>query len=711
LKIERTFILAVISLGVTSICSQIILLREFLSVFFGNELVIGVILSNWMILTGIGAYFGKYAVKIKSKFNSILFLMTLLSLLPIVTVFLLSYLRNIVFIAGSMISLIQIWYSSLILLLPLCFINGILFTLFTHTFSEKYGENILSKVYSFESLGSSIGGLVFSLIIVFYFNWYESLVLLCGVNFVVLFFFAHKYSKPYTKYLFVFLLLLLQLSNFIDLDKISRQMLFEGQEILYYKDTPYGKITSTQQNEQKNFFINNVLLFTTNDPTTIEESVHYAMIQHSNPKNVLLISNGIAVNEILKYNVDKIDYVELNPWMIQLEQKFTSDMLNPKVNIINKDARLFIKETRSKYDIILINLPDPLTAQVNRYFTLEFFKELKQKLNDDGVVSTSLISGADYLSKEAYLLNSVLFNTLKQVFENILIVPGLKNYFLASDGKLNINIAEMIQKKGIDNIYVNQYYLDDKILEERSNYILSSINKQVIPNEDFKPVAYYRQLIYWLSYFELNYWILAIGISLVLIFIIIKQNAVTFGLLTGGFSASAVQILLVISFQILYGFVYHAIGFFISIFMAGLALGAINSKFFGKKITLSNYAKVQIFLGVYSLLLPLLFTLLQKFNSYTYIIYLAFGLMTLIVSFLIGAEFAVASQLQKGNMANVASRLYSIDLVGSAFGSLLISAILIPLIGIFHCCLLVAFVNFVSATVSYLNNKKFERFL
>jgi hypothetical protein len=51
-------------LGSTTIIAQILLLREFLTVFNGNELVIGVVLANWMVLTGIGAYLGKYPIRV-----------------------------------------------------------------------------------------------------------------------------------------------------------------------------------------------------------------------------------------------------------------------------------------------------------------------------------------------------------------------------------------------------------------------------------------------------------------------------------------------------------------------------------------------------------------------------------------------------------------------------------------------------------------------
>ena len=51
---------AVAALGMTALATQIILLREFVSVFQGNELVIGVVLAGWMMLTGAGAFLGRF---------------------------------------------------------------------------------------------------------------------------------------------------------------------------------------------------------------------------------------------------------------------------------------------------------------------------------------------------------------------------------------------------------------------------------------------------------------------------------------------------------------------------------------------------------------------------------------------------------------------------------------------------------------------------
>lgn len=105
-------------------------------------------------------------------------------------------------------------------------------------------------------------------------------------------------------------------------------------------------------------------------------------------------------------------------------------MDDEKINIISKDARLFVKGTKQDYDVVIIDLPDPSTAQINRFYTIEFFRELKEKLNKNAVVSLSLISTVNYINEEARQLNSVLYKTLKQVFANVIsgIVVSRNNF-------------------------------------------------------------------------------------------------------------------------------------------------------------------------------------------------------------------------------------------------------------------------------------------
>jgi len=711
IRIEWSLALAVVALGITTIITQIILLREFLSVFYGNELVIGIILANWMILSGVGSLLGRFSTKIKDKISSIIVTLTILSIIPITTVFLLRFFRNSVFDVGSMVGIAQILYTSFLLLLPFCLLSGFSFALFSETISEKYRMNLIPKVYSLESFGSLIGGLVFSFVMIYFFETFQSLLLLMVFNIIVVYILSIRYSKITPRiFLFVLSLVLLVGEFQWNLDEITRKFLFKDQQLLYYKDTPYGNLTITQKGEQKNFYENNALLFSTNDPTMNEEAVHYAMIQHPNPKRVLLISGGISgtIDEILKYNIDKIDYVEINPWLINVGKNYSTTLFNQKVNIINQDARLFVKNTYESYDVVLVNLPDPTTAQLNRYYTVEFFNELKSKLNKDAVVSFGFSSSADYMSEEARQVKSIIYNSLRSVFNNIIIVAGIKDYFLVSNADLDIHIGRMIEQKGINNLYVNKYYLDDTVLEHRNKFILSKLSSSTKLNEDFSPVSYYGQLLLWLSYFGFNYWIAAGIFVIILIITLSRLSPITIGMFTGGFAASSIEVVLLITFQIMYGYVYQMLGIIIMIFMAGLAVGSLYRKKIIRNADINMYVGIQLSIGVYAAVLPLFLLFLKTSTFSAGVLHVAFFLPTFVIAVLIGMEFSIASYIQKGTIASVASQLYGIDLIGSAIGALLMTAFLIPLIGVVNVCFIIGVMNFISGFISFMNRRKYS---
>ncbi|HTY57959.1 MAG TPA: hypothetical protein VMF59_04040, partial [Bacteroidota bacterium] len=91
--------LAVAALGMTSLTTQVILLREFVSVFQGNELVIGAVLASWMMLTGAGAFLGRPAHTLAARRLTPAAALACAGTLPPVTVLILRTMRNVVFTA------------------------------------------------------------------------------------------------------------------------------------------------------------------------------------------------------------------------------------------------------------------------------------------------------------------------------------------------------------------------------------------------------------------------------------------------------------------------------------------------------------------------------------------------------------------------------------------------------------------------------------
>ena len=181
-KREKTIFWSITALGISSIVTQLVLMREFLNIFYGNEVVFGIILGNWLLLTGLGAYFGKYIEKIKRKFNLLIFSQIAIALLPFFTIFIIRILRDIIFLPGELINVFHILLYSFILLLPYCLISGYLLTLACIVFSRKKDEEAIGKVYFIDSIGDILGGLLFSFVLIYFLNPFQMALFIMILN-------------------------------------------------------------------------------------------------------------------------------------------------------------------------------------------------------------------------------------------------------------------------------------------------------------------------------------------------------------------------------------------------------------------------------------------------------------------------------------------------------------------------------------------------
>ncbi len=704
-------ILPVLALGVTTIITQIVLLREFMAVFQGNELILGLILANWMLITGFGAWLGKASPKLNNPETFIFSSLLLLGLIPPALIFLLHYLKNIVFIPGSMPGLSGIFISTFLLLLPFCLLSGYSFSFYSFFISKKFRSNQISRVYTWESLGSLGGGILFSVVLVYFVQSMQILALLLIMNSILVVYLFRQKKKNPGKLFFAFISLLLALTIIIlPTEKYLKHFLYRNQEIQYMKDTPYGNLVITKLGDQLNFYENNNLRFNTLNTISNEENVHYAMVQRPKSKQILVISGAISglFPEIMKYDIKNIDYVELNPWLIKAELSLFPDLPLDSINIIIQDARKYLSKCSKKYDVILINLPPPANVQLNRYYTQEFFRELKAAINPQGIISLSLPSSPNYSGKEEKDLHGLIYHTLKTVFSNVIIIPGEKDYFLSSDGQLSLNIAELIAKNGIENQYVSEYYIDDALLKDRSTVISSKLEHYKQLNTDLNPLAYFKQITYRLSFEKQSVKTIFIFVLFTLLLAIIWLRTITAGMFAAGFSGASMEILLLFSFQILYGYVYLMTAIIITVFMAGIALGAHPGIFLNRKKSIRMFIKLEILLVLLSLIFPFLILLFKTISLHHIFEQFVFLIFTFAFSFLVGMLFSSASYLQAGKTAKASAKIYSSDLLGGAFGALLVSGFLLPTLGLWETAFLTASVCMLAAGFSWFKRKDFQ---
>jgi predicted membrane-bound spermidine synthase len=744
MKSHRSLIIKILlfNLGMVAMATQVIMIREALAIFHGNELVIGLFLGIWMLLTAGGAFIAILSSKFKVQSSGRSFisptfnrqstidnrqstintesppprfpatLLILLAFLPMSTLFLLVILRFTFVPAGIMPGLGLTALVILLALMPFCIVSGMLFPILVQQLSSLKEKNLLHEGYALDSAGSILGGLLFSMVFIFALPPYESLVtltLFCLFVFMILAWIGRR------KALALSILLIGILITFINsrfepasfLDKLQ----FNKQEVVEIKSSPYGMIAVTRIG--KNFFLfeNGNQVSLGDDPVNREESVHYAMLLHPLPQKVLLISGGASgsIDEILKYPVSGIDYLEPDPWLTMVARRYKPFPQDPRVNYIFKDPRIFLNNNDEKYDVILVNTPEPNSAALNRFYTVEFYNLLKSRMNPGGIISVSTLPAGNYMSETSRHIHSVNFNTLKSVFSDVRIIPGAKDYFLASDSTIEKSIFKDFQSKGIENDYVNPFYINENLLKMRSDLIMKDILPDARINSDLKPYVFSLFLRQWLERFKTNAWIIPLILILSLIISMIFLGPLNLGLFTGGFTASSLEFLLLIWLQVIYGYVYLLTGVVFAIFMAGLVVGSLLLVNRIKKHTFKRFLIIQGIFAIFSALVALLIFLISPSHLPPFpspplplILFLVF-----ITGLLMGAQFSSSARLRTSSIIKSSGESFSADLLGSAIGIVLVSVYIIPQFGLPLTALVLAGLNVLALAVMAVRRRSF----
>jgi len=689
--------------------SQIIFFRAFYFIYEGNELAWGIILGNWLLLNAAGVFFGIKFSKSQHIEGFLFSSQLLIGILPMVSLFLIYFSHYLFFPQGTLISLMDIFLLSLALLLPLCFITGFLFSFLSINSTTQPYSNQTSKCLSLKTIGAVFGGFALNILLFSAVDAFAILKLLMAINFSMALFVTYGFRSGLTpRIIGIAAIVLAGLLFMIHLKPIADSYLFRHQNIVQQKETFFGNLVVTEMAGQNSFYENSIFLYSTNNTINSEESVHYAMLQHPHPEDVLLISGGMtgAIAEVLKYNVKSLDYFELNPALIEIGKNYlTNQKYESNVRLISQDPRIYLKKSKKVYDVVIINLPDPVNLQINRYYTLEFFEDVKSQLSETGIVSASLSSSAMYLSDEAKLLHSALLSNLKLLFTNVVIIPGMNSYFIASDGLVSSNLGLLSRYKSVQNKYVNAFYLDDELMKERRSRIENLVSDKMMMNYDFLPVIHVLQLKKWLKDINIGTVFVIAILIIIMLLSIPGSNALQIGLFTTGFSASSLLILLIVAFQIIYGYVYVMIGIFLTVFLSGILIGIafVSGRF---KISFISYSVIQYLSGILIVLVPIIMLFMDAGFLNQLIIQTIFVLFIILSGILTGVYLTTGSQLQRPPTPYTTLKSYISGLFGGGVGALAVSAFLIPYFGIIKVGLLLGIVNFLVGLLILLKSRK-----
>ena len=705
-RAARAVSLSVACLGFSAVVTQLVTAREFLNLFSGNELTLGLILGNWLLLTGLGGVLGRYAGRVRHRMRWLLCAQVGIALLPATQIAGVRMAKGLL-TPGVMVGIGEAFWLSFAVLLPFCVLSGFMLAAFSGLASARRDWRQIGDVYVLDTLGGIAGGLLFSVVLVHFSAPFEIATLLLVLNMLAAVVLAHATGRRVigASLLLVLVVAAAQLMR-TDLERVTGHAMFPGLEVVSQRATPYGSLAVTRQGMQVTVYENGIPIGATEDPTTAEEVVHYALAQHPDPRAVLLVSGGLAGahREVEKYPVERIDYVELDPAVLDLATEIADAGSDPRLHLIAADARQHISSTRGAYDAILMALPDPASAQLNRFYTEEFFAEVRRALRPNGVFSFGLTGAENYATPEVRVLTAAIYRALSAAFPNILVIPGARQYFVASERSLGYDIAARLERRHIDTRYVRREYLAAKLTDDRLAAARRTVAAETAPNRDFRPGSYYVHLRYWLSQFGSGMLLPALLVVALLVLIggLVAgstDRAVPAALCASGFAGMGLGVVLLIAFQVTYGYVYQQLGLIVTGFMIGAALGAAWS---GRSRAEASVLMLRLDAALAAaafVLIPIVLSLHATDSALVQAVAppVLFPLLNGIVGFLVGAQFPPGARLLFHGVEETAGNLYAFDLLGACLGALAVGTFSVPLLGITGTCGLLGGIKLASA--------------
>lgn len=751
---------------------QVILLRQLLNIAAGNELTIGLMLAIWLLSAALGAWWaGRVGSRLDDgrRLMNYLFGMTgltwlvlligvdvawcapsLLQLLP----------GGLGAEAGEVLGLGQLVLVTAAVVAPSALLSGALFAGALRLNALQGGDTALSvgQAYAADAAGHLLGGVTAALLILAGLNpplqtVVAGAVVVLGGVLVESAAQGDNVRRIIARACLFVVIVGLWAWIAPRVHRTNLRIRRAGQHLLTQVDTIYGNLAVTEFGPDGVYFYRDGVPDSCSPPTPgIQYLVHFPLLQSPAPKTVLLIGGGATggLQEVLKHSPTSVAYVELDPMLIRLARAFVvgadqKALSDPRVQVHNVDGRLFVKQAGRQgrqYDAVIVSLPEPGTAQLNRFYTRDFFQEVKRVLRPGrGVFGLQIPSSETYLGDELLRLNTVMYRTLKEVFPQLALLPGEELVIAASpDVALSEDAVVLRQRLKTRHITAPDFqaHVWDRLFPFSLDQLRGDLDAApwVAPNTDAMPVGYFYGQAYWVAQHSRSSWAVFDALSrlkgrhllaLTLLGLLVlwvagrvsrrARAAVPLTVLGSGAVAMALEVTLLLAFQVYYGFVYLEVGIITGAFMVGLALGGWRTARFVTDLETDEcyrlLAVVQGGIALIAFALPALLALLAEASGVAWaaavLPHVVFPALTAVIGFAVGTEFPLASRAAGATgQARAGAVLYAMDLGGAALGALVAGTVVLPVLGLTGTCVVAGAVSVALEVLLVVQTPKLE---
>jgi predicted membrane-bound spermidine synthase len=577
--------------------AQVALLRLFLGNFYGTELHLGTFLAVWLTgIAGGAALAGRFPPSSRTVLAGL---------------FLSSWWAIAVFPPACSVLPMQVggylpFFPMLLLLVvvtfPLTVSVGMLIPSILAESKEQLG-----RLFSLESLGSFLAGLVFSVLLGGKASAIVILLVLPIFSVIPLLFHPESGKHPWLLWP-VFIIGAALLLTFADpLEHWFQDHIWQKFHPGYTRigswETPYQSIQIGQYAEQKSVFLDGAFAFSWPDTGRAESAVHSFLSAISSPTKLLLLGNP-PPDWLLAFSTYpglETVVVDIDPDYSRLLRQFSAP--DRRIRRVYEDPRRFLALTEERFSGIMVIPSDPATLLSNRLFTAEAFREMKNCLEENGVVSVTVSGNENYLGPVMEQTILSMHRTLQKAFPKVFAIPGDPIVFwaAAATGTSLISPKELGERFRSRQVPTKTFLPESfvpMLFPFRVQQLAEWLQRktEVAINRDHQPVAFARQVRLWdifsgsrlSSLLEtLEQWtfrrvafvfplLFAVGMFLLFRLPGRYRSTMVLGLsgsLTGMVGLLA-EIVLILAYQNRNGAMFQMASLFFGLFMLGLSCGA-----------------------------------------------------------------------------------------------------------------------------------------
>jgi spermidine synthase len=624
------------AIGCLGIATQLILLRELMAAYGGNEFSAGVTVAVWILCEALGAWLAGRKSYIVYRTSFLTAPSILSSLIAVPLAVLIRPLLGV--LPGETLSIPLLLLATFAVVLLPAATHGALFVA-----AAAHRTQGIGSAYVWEGVGTALAGV--SCFFLLYRLPSLAVVALSALPLCVAA--GIGYGRARTKWMMWILgfgaLALLVFG--LPAEKLAWAAAWKGQGVTAVANSPYGKVIQLERAGQQLILYDGLPVLTVPPTQTerIEELSLLPSLYHPAPRRVLVLGTDLTIPAALaRFRPDiEVISVQLDPVLARMSLSalssdssfvthhsslITSDssLLPPLVSLTIADPVSFLRsvhdtplspesgvltstfDARRLFDCIILTDAVPSSLGDSRLFSAEFYRLCHSRLAPGGLLATAGPGNPIGLSPDIVRILSTRLRTLRTAFRHVLPVAADIPLLLASDRPLDVSTETLLIRlarlseppKLLDSSYVSSLFDPFRqealasALETGDPHRDTGISSARSPRELFLNMVRENRLAspaFGAVYARLgslsivghsSFIVLLLSAILLVVGVAgARARGHTFGrgfsILTSGFSGAAVSSLLIFAWQMRFGSVFSGLTLLISAFMLGTVLGGI----------------------------------------------------------------------------------------------------------------------------------------